>query len=215
MDDGCLSLGQMMAGRPNCQVVTLFAGEPPDAETVTTTYDVACGFRNARRAVFARRAEDYAALTSLHATGWHLTAVDDQYGIPCDEEWLAKEVGAVLDRVIDEGGERMLVGPLGLAHPDHVRTSRVMAEVLRARPDVQGYVYEELPARVLWPEQVPEAFARWGDMGWSAEPWFLGTGPLDAKQRAVKSYRSQMRALNELSRHAYLCPERTYRLERR
>ena len=57
-DDAVLSAGQFMAERPDCEVVTVFAGMPLTPERVVTPYDEKCGFKNAQDAMAERQREN-------------------------------------------------------------------------------------------------------------------------------------------------------------
>lgn len=209
LDDVALSMGQVLAGRPDAVVVTLFAGTPPRGRHATT-FDRNSGFRNAKEAMVMRHREDRAAMSVLQAVPVHLDFLDHQYraaGDSPDEDAAC----AVLVELIDEAGITQAVGPLGLAHPDHVIASRVFCRLLHARPALEGWVYEDMPTRVLEPDLIAPALQAIRDQGFAPSLGFLGTGPLDVKERAVDAYASQLWALD---RHAYLCPERLHRLVR-
>lgn len=207
-DDLALSCGQLMAGRPDCVAVTVFAGVPERPRQLTT-YDKDCGFRNAAQAVTSRRYEDIKAMGLLGATAVHLDFPDSQYGEDVEEAAITADL---LDQTYREN-LTTIVGPLGLAHPDHHTVRRAFQAVLAARPDLQGWVYEDLPARVWWPEQVPDALDWWRGMGYTPTLDFFGTGPLERKREAVECYRSQLWALGE-GLHGVLVPERLWRLDR-
>lgn len=206
LDDAVLSVGQVMAGWPGATVATVFAGRPSDP-MVQTSYDRDCGFLNAGRAVARRRSEDKAALHILNAHPVHLDFVDHQYGEPADEQAITDTLLALTAKA----EATVLIGPLGLAHPDH-HTARRAYEQLLTRTTVEAWLYEDLPSRVLWPEEVPEALAWWKGTGHRPELGFVGTGPLERKQRALERYRSQQGPLLALSPHAFLVPERLWRL---
>lgn len=207
-DDAVLSVGQLMAGRPDCHVVTVFAGCPKRSRQLTP-YDQNSGFVSAGHAVATRRGEDDRALAVLSATAHRLDAIDDQYGEPSDD--LADLLSMTVGHFFYEHPEAapVVAGPLGLAHPDHHRVRRAFCELLTRRPYLQGWVYEDIPARVLWPEQVPEALAWWRGMGYDPTLGFMGTGPVETKQDAVRCYGSQLWALDQ---HCLYVPERLYRL---
>jgi LmbE family N-acetylglucosaminyl deacetylase len=197
MDDAVLSAGQLMAGRPDVVVCTVFAGRAPDPRQ-RTTYDANCGFDDAEHAIASRRQEDDAALRVLRARARHLAFVDHQYAPDTrpTPERIASEVAAVVDEVRPDS----VLWPVGLGHPDHM----LVAEAGRLfAGGVPRYVYEELPYRVLHPEQVPGALAAWGVPYLAGD--FLGTGEASTKQRAMAQYRSQLWALD---RNAWRCPER-------
>lgn len=206
-DDGVLSCGQLMAGRPDVIVVTVFAGVPP-RRRMLTTYDKESGFRSAADAMTARAAEDAAALSRLAAHQVLLPFLDNQYRDPLGGEDIAQIADAV-EATINASGTRIVVGPLGLVHPDH-ETVRVAVQAIAARrADLEVWVYEDLPSRVLYPEAVPPALAWWQDRGYSPRLGFLGTGPIEQKAAALAEYRSQQWALDP---HCCLVPERHWML---
>jgi LmbE family N-acetylglucosaminyl deacetylase len=206
LDDAVLSVGQVMAGRPEMTVVTVFSGVPQDCQQ-TNTYDVNCGFASAAEAITARRAEDREALRILDADPVWLDFVDDQYNEPAGEA----DITARLLSAAAVTMPTLLIGPLGLSHPDHLITRRTFQRLVAAT-GIEAWVYEDLPYRVLCPEEVPEALAWWKEKGHRPELGFVGTGPLERKREALSHYRSQMWAIDALSEHAYLCPERLWRL---
>lgn len=207
LDDAVLSAGQFLAGRPHAVVVTLFGGTPPDARRVVTSYDRDCGFVNADHAMRLRRAEDRAALGLLEARRHVLMWLDHQYrgDVTIDE---AQAVTGLLS-ICDRHRITEAFGPVGLAHPDHVSAARVFMDLLTVRPSLTGWLYEELPSRVLWPEQVGPALDVWRRWWPNMVPDFPGTGPLEVKEEAMACYRSQLWALDP---HAVRCPERFWRL---
>lgn len=199
-DDAVLSCGQLMAGRPDCVIATVFALCPPELDR-TTDFDRRSGFARADDAVLRRMAEDDEAARVLRATTHRLPFIDDQYRDgPADVDGI---VDALLAAVRQVDGEQ-LVAPLGLAHPDHVAVSEA-ALTIAARTSIEVTLYEELPSRVLWPEQTCERLALLRERGWSGALSFVGTGPMSTKGRAVSCYRSQAWALD---RRCLFVPER-------
>lgn len=205
-DDAVLSVGQVMAGRPDMTVCTVFAGTPSTA-MMQTTYDRDSGFVSAGRAIIRRRAEDKGALHILNAKPAWLDFVDHQYGEPADEQTITDALVEVVERV----EPRLILGPLGLAHPDHLTARRAFRHLLD-RTGIEAWVYEDLPSRVLYPEQVPEALGWWAENGYRPELGFVGTGPLERKQKALGRYTSQLWALTALNEHCCFVPERVHRL---
>lgn len=206
-----LSCGQLMAGRADCQVVTVFTGVP-ERGRMLTPFDKNCGFRSAMQAVRERKKEDEGAMLWLDAKDpVTLGFLDNQYrndeDVSAAEPVLAERLG----EAVDASRARVVVGPMGLSHPDHHITRRIYELVLRTRPELEAWVYEDLPSRVLWPEEVGDALAWWHGMGWTIELGFLGTGDEARKVGAVNQYKSQLWALNP---HTYLVPERFHRLTR-
>jgi LmbE family N-acetylglucosaminyl deacetylase len=207
LDDAVLSVGQVMAGRPDMTVATVFSGIPRDCQQLTS-YDANCGFGHAVEAVTTRRGEDRAAINLLAGHAEWLDFVDDQYGEPSNEAAIVDALAALVDVV----APTLLIGPLGLAHPDHHTTRRAYQRLI-TDVRIEAWLYEDLPSRVLWPEEVPEALAWWKTMGHRPELGFVGTGPLERKRAALSCYGSQLGLLDALSEHAYLVPERLWRLQ--
>lgn len=187
-------------------VCTVFAGAP-STPMMQTTYDRDCGFGSAGRAITRRRAEDKGALHILNAKAVWLDFIDHQYGEPADEQHIVDALIEVVERV----QPRLILGPLGLAHPDHRTTRRAFCRLL-ARIGIEGWAYEDMPSRVLYPEEVPEALRWWGENGFHPELGFVGTGPLERKQKALGRYTSQLWALTALNEHCCFVPERVHRL---
>lgn len=206
LDDAVLSVGQVMAGRPGMTVATVFSGIPQDCQ-ILTTYDANCGFADAVDAVTTRRGEDRAAVNLLDGHAEWLDFTDHQYGEPANEAAIVDALAAL----VDGAAATLLIGPLGLAHPDHHTTRRAYQRLI-TDVRIEAWLYEDLPSRVLWPEEVPEALAWWKGMGHRPELGFLGTGPMERKQVALTCYASQRWALDGLNPHAYLVPERLWRL---
>lgn len=206
LDDAVLSVGQVMAGRPNMTVCTVFSGIPRVSGQLTT-YDRDSGFRSAEEAVQVRREEDRAAVARLKGRSYGFDFADSQYGEPVNEAAIVDAIAAAVEQI----KPTLILGPLGLAHPDHHTTRRAYQHFV-ADSDIEAWIYEDLPSRVLWPEEVPEALAWWKGNGHRPELGFVGTGPLRRKQEALACYRSQLWALKGLNEHAYLVPERVWRL---
>jgi LmbE family N-acetylglucosaminyl deacetylase len=205
LDDAVLSVGQVMAGRPNMTVVTVFAGIPQNRNMVTG-FDTSSGFATAAQAVLTRRAEDQAALRILNATPLWFDFADGQYDEPADPTAIEDKLMAATAVV----SPTLLIGPLGLVHPDH-HTTRHAFETLVAATGIEAWVYEDLPSRVLWPEAVPEALDWWRTAGYKPELGFIGTGPDDLKDDALGCYPSQHWWMTE-HWHACLVRERLWRL---
>lgn len=204
LDDAVLSCGQLLAGRPGSMVVTVCTAPPPQ-HTVRTSFDADCGHANAGQAMAARQQEDTLACWLLQATQRHLGHVDQQYGVPLAPE----AVAASLVAAVPPGA--IVVGPVGLAHPDHVAVAEAVRQLLVERPDLEPWLYEDLPSRVLWPEDVPTRLGWWRAMGYDPVLATLGGAELPRKESAVRAYRSQTWALNM---HTVLVPERQWRLWR-
>lgn len=204
LDDAVLGNGQLMAGRPDCVVLTCFTSCP--TPQVLTSFDKNCGFKSSGQAVKGRAAEDDQALAKLSARPVRLDFADGQYGVAVDVDTLA---GAIADAVEASGADAMVV-PLGIAHPDHRLVAEACERVFKAASWLHGWIYEELPSRVLWPDQVPERLDWWRAQGWQLELDFIGTGAVDHKAAALRCYASQLWALDW---HSCLVPERHWRVQ--
>ncbi len=62
LDDAVMSCGELIASSRS-MVVTVFAGEPPEA--AHTEWDARCGLQNSSAAIRTRRAEDREAVARL------------------------------------------------------------------------------------------------------------------------------------------------------
>lgn len=200
-DDAVLSTGQYMAGRTDLVVATVLGGTPAHKKVVTT-YDQTCGFKNAEEAVSMRRQEDKAAMAVLNAKPVHLDHVDSQYGSEASFE----AVQASLEGLLLEHEPEIVLGPLGIAHPDHVFVRNVLLE-LKPKNLV---LYEELPSRVLWPETVDEAMVNLSEQGVEVKPYEHVAGPLATKMEAMWCYKSQLGVLN---RYCIFVPERLWEVK--
>lgn len=214
LDDAVLSLGRFMAGRPDVIVATVFAGPPPDPE-VLTEYDRVSGFANAGEAVAERRGEDVRALQRLSARPVWGSLPDGQYRAQeVNEEDVAREIV----RMIGDLAFDTLLIPVGIKHPDHrLVSSAALQLVLDPRQtfdrDVGIWLYEELPGRVLWPDETCDLY---GGSGLDIDLGFVGTGSKAAKRRAMAEYRSQRKNLDIVEGWGVSveCPERVWSVKR-
>lgn len=187
MDDAVLSLGEMLSTVP-CDVITVFAGTPADIEC--SDYDRSCGFATSADAMTTRRSEDHAALGSLGCKAHHMNFLDGQYVKQRHDADML--VAAIKSWIRDD--EHVIV-PLGLGHPDH----RYLADrALEACPaDRSLLLYEELPYRVLHPEEVTARLARVREHGFQIDelvwpfPFAHDRKTQIAKRVAIEMYRSQ------------------------
>lgn len=208
LDDAVLSLGQFIAheaAQYEVRVVTVFAGMPDVGEILVTPYDAAHGFGTSVEAVHARRREDDAACATLGARPIHLEFLDGQYAdrLP-DEE---KLITAAIEHLVGPGD--IMFVPLGIAHPDHTLVG-ACARHAAQRAGVHGaYVYEELPARVLWPEVVSAALLDVNAEGFAVEQWSPPAASAHTKISAMACYPSQFARPDDPT---WLVPERCWRL---
>lgn len=207
LDDAVLSAGQFLANQPGCDVLTVFAGVPQLARSVVTPYDQKCGFDSSRQAMEARRLEDHDALARLRCNPIHWDYLDKQYGAPTN-------MADVATKIIEIAGDyELILSCLGLCHPDH----RLLGDAVRAASQVVEapiYLWEDLPNRILYPEEVHERLGYFHECGIEialAAPG--GAGPMADKIRALLCYRSQL-GTGDLDFNLLCVPERFYRLKK-
>lgn len=181
LDDAILSAGQFIAGRPNCDVLTVFSGIPMVSAEFVTDYDKSCGFQTSKDAMVTRQQEDREACAILDAHPYHTRRLDSQYIKGGDYSKLMKE----LRDFIEARDYEMVIAPLGLRHPDHVK----LADTVLALHLPNAYLYEDLPHRVTHPEFV---FERLHQLPPAARLTFIGDGNIADKVRALFCYRSQI-----------------------
>lgn len=218
LDDAVLSMGQVMAGREDCIIATVFGGTPDQGEA-STAWDKNCGWSSARIAMAMRKVEDDKAANLLRATAVRFDFLDQQYrevGLSnhttATEAQIAGTILEIARPLVDVLGHVTIAGPMGLGHPDHHLTRRAVEQAAVVLGDAcELWIYEDAPYRVLEPASVPEALEWWRGMGWDPVHGFCGTGPLVVKEAAVKAYQSQLWAPEFDGLHAVLVPERLYR----
>lgn len=180
LDDGILSAGQFIAGRNgNVDVLTVSSGIPME-DKLLTPYDKSCGFSNSKDAMVVRRQEDKEACAILNANPIHTDRLDSQYKKRGDYKGLRKQ----LKEYIRAKDYEMILAPLGLRHPDHIKLSNTMVKL--RLPNL--YLYEDLPHRVTHPELVFERLKEFP----KAELTFIGDGNIADKVRALWAYSSQI-----------------------
>jgi LmbE family N-acetylglucosaminyl deacetylase len=190
LDDAVFGCGQLLAARPGSVVVTVFAGAPPSYDAVTE-WDALAGFRPGDDVMAARRAEDCRALAILDAHPIWLEFRDSQYR--CSPS--VPEIADALARAIEASDLRAVFIPLGLFHSDHHLAHAAALDVLRRRPDLAWFAYEEAMYRTI-PHIVAERIAALRRAGIAARR--AGEFPPcghGAKERAIACYASQLRAL--------------------
>lgn len=195
LDDAILSAGQFLAGYPYCTVMTIFAGIPENIEL--TPYDKKLGFKSSTDAVAFRRIEDTQAVSMLRANKVHCDFLDSQYApLPS-----AKKIAKAIEKELARKEYTMLLGPLGVAHPDHLR---VREAILLVETKLPKYLWEDIPNRVLHPEEVSKLTE-----GFKLE--FIGTGDLDKKMSAIMRYKSQI-GTGDLDPNIIFVPERFWKV---
>lgn len=197
LDDAVWSCSGILE-RHDCTVVTICAGVPPPG-LPASDFDKAAGFGSAHDAMLERRQEDAAAAKILGCDVVHLDLLDVSYA---DGEALAVAVQGQM--LVASKANEIVVGPLGLRHPDH---QLIATAFRRAAFDLRlpAWVYEELPYAYAWPEYLGGALAmaRCGEGTTTRRPGHR-------KELAVAAYKSQLNAGTH--RDAIMAPERYHRL---
>ena len=213
LDDAVFSCGMLLATHPGSVVCTVFAGEPPARRV--TPWDQAAGFADSHDAMQTRWREDEAALALCGARAVHLRFLDSQYAPLPDAALLADAIGAAWRH----SGLARLVVPLGLYHSDHVATADACARLLRARRPPACVAYEDALYRTR-PRIVRDKRERLARAGMRARPLpgsllgaCSGGAAAATKRRAVRAYRTQLRALNDPYPYDLAEPERFWWLE--
>jgi LmbE family N-acetylglucosaminyl deacetylase len=226
LDDAVFSCGMFLASRPGAVVCTVFCGapEPP----MQTPWDASAGHRDSSEAMRARIAEDERALAIVGAHGVRLPFLDSQYGATPAVEEVARALGDAWRR----SGAAMLVAPLGLHHSDHILVSDACRLLCRREGLAQALVYEDAIYRTRrgaarfrcealaeegWRFEPFEAFEPFRSFDRSDASANEGRTPhyaaaANAKWRAVRAYRSQLRAFADPHPHDLSEPERYRRL---
>ena len=208
LDDAVFSCGMLLATHPGSVVCTVFAGLPPTPQV--TPWDRASGFADSDDAMHTRWREDRRALACCGARAVHLGFLDSQYAALPDPE----EVAAQIAHAWRDSGIGRLVVPLGLYHSDHLATGDACRLLLRARRPAGCIAYEDALYRTRRGivDETRERLARAGVAVQPMPDELLGVrsgGPAAAtKRRAVRAYRTQLRALNDPYPYDLAEPER-------
>jgi LmbE family N-acetylglucosaminyl deacetylase len=210
LDDAVFGCGELLAACPGSVVVTVMAGRPAQYAECTP-WDALAGFGDGDDVVAARREEDRAALALLAGRPFWLDFLDSQYRDSPTVDALAVALEAA---IVDSGLETVLL-PLGLFHSDHHLTHAAALAVLRRRPALSWFAYEDALYRKV-PNLGTARFEALGRDGVSAVPIAVPAGDRrETKRQAMQRYASQLRALATPGKPGYedaLEPERYWRL---
>lgn len=205
-DDAVLSAGQLLAGARVPVLVATMCTEPPHDGSVLTGWDQSSGFKSASEAVRVRAAEDACALAwfrQVHQVP--LGFIDCQYG----HGHSIREVALAIQGIIGDRLPEIVVGPLGINHPDHVDASD--ATLMAASWTMpRAYLYEELPHRVKDPEAARRRVDHLRERGYTMELVTLDQGDKALKRAALLQYGSQQFALDL---DCCFVPERFWKVE--
>lgn len=190
-DDAALSAGQLIAGHHSPIIVTVCSSEP-QMYSALTEYDKNCGFEEIHQVISARREENRVACQILRARSVELGLYDNQYHsqpVELYEDAFREYLSSKSRR------DDMVVAPLATKHPDHQKVMKASLDVCR-RMRFPLWLYEELPHRVLWPEEVTKTVESLKQEGISLLREFIGDGHMQLKEAAVNCYRSQLWSLD-------------------
>lgn len=205
LDDAVLSAGHFLDSWPGATVLTVFAGRPNPAQI--TSFDAHSGFVDSDHAMGARVDEDDRALAVLKSRPVRGVWLDSQYHRDRDPDGERASIREGISNLARQIGAERVIGPLGVLHPDHVLVAEAVAGCARDL-DIETWTYEDLPNRVMFPEEVGPALDRWRALGFAPALDFIGAGDAAHKEQAIDCYASQSWALD---RHACLVPERFWR----
>lgn len=189
LDDAVFSCGDLLAGRPESVVITIFAGQPVEYGNLTS-WDQACGFRQGEDVVAMRREEDRRALDLLGASPCWLPFLDSQYGRTIS----LGEVAAGLAQALRSSGATTVLAPMGLFHSDHVSASEACILAAGSYRDASWYFYEDALYRAAG-DRVRERTDALAGRGFVLERYFSSSSASARKREAVQSYKSQLHAL--------------------
>ena len=188
-DDAVLSCSQVLLAHPGSTVITVFGGRPSDGRW--SGWDSVC-FRRGQDPMKVRQEEDRDALRALGASAVHLPFLDAGYGVTHSTEEITHALALKLDSLAPQS----VLFPLGISHRDHVATQKAATNLVTTRPHIRWCIYEELPYRFEYPELGLGQKVELQHLGFALIRLALPCDPSKvAKFRAIRCYRSQLRAL--------------------
>lgn len=202
LDDAVLSCGQLIAAEENTEVITICAGLPK--KDVKTDYDMKCGFKSSYKAMTERRSEDIVANYRLGSPFVHLNFLDGQYDKLFDLDQATEQLEKLLQ------GTDLVIAPLGLKHLDHVHTRNTLLDMYDKNPYWDLWLYEELPYRVIYPDDVQATLTLLRDQH-ELELQLINDLPLEPKTFAIHAYKSQIYT-GDINPHNVLVPERYWKV---
>ena len=208
-DDAVLSVGQFMANRPDAEVVTVFGGFPLTPKNIHSSYDEKCGFENALDAINSRRRENDEALALLQATKIDLEFPDSQYENGLANIVTVEQITEELQKIIDTEIYEFILAPIGVGHPDHIKTN---SAVLNLKTDLNIYLWEDLPLRVLQPCLVSPRLEQLGLTLDKLLPSSTTNDKIAKKIRSMLCYKSQINT-GILDPYIMYVPERVWKYQ--
>ncbi len=219
LDDAVLSAWVVLRSSAPARVISCFAGVPPGS--AAGSWDAATGGDTGPASMARRRAEDVRALRRTATEVVHLDLLDSQYRTPSDSEGLVDTLVTLLGPHLEDAREVWLPAAVG-GHEDHELTTRASLIATGGRP-CRRFLYADLPyaGQPAWPATVtggvrnaavhllslatgtPTPSSVWRAAltavpdGWAdvVRVHKLTAPQRRQKWRAVREYRSQLRAL--------------------
>jgi LmbE family N-acetylglucosaminyl deacetylase len=189
LDDAVWSCGHYLAANSGATVVTVFTGAPkatqPRGYNEATT-----GAATAREAFEIRKAEDRNALSELDATWVHLDLLEMQWAGDQDLPTVASAIRAGV-RVV---APRSIVVPIGIQHPDHVAVCDAWISLLDEFPELDWYVYAEVPYSSQFPQELDDRRSTFPSRGITLTQLSTAPSATDAKTIASQMYTTQWAA---------------------
>ena len=182
LDDAVWSCCGPLATADRAVVVTVFAGEP-NGTNRPSELDRRAGFRTSREALAARRREDRDAAELVGFKSVHLDLVDAAYRAG---EYSVDVVESEVRRCLSMSPAGVIIGPLGVKHPDHELLGAAFRRAVKGRP---AWLYEDLPYSVLHPTELERALIAAGLK--DSHDSKVALSP-EVKRNAVHCYRSQV-----------------------
>ena len=210
LDDAVLSAGELLVAHPGSVVLTVFAGIPVRYEDLGE-WDVASGFAAGDDVVALRREEDSHAVAHLGADALWLDFLDYQYS---EQQPSAAEIAAAVHGARASIDVDTLALPLGLDHPDHVRTHEACALLLENEFDFVAHwvTWADIPYRARHPDLMVDRLDSLRANGFVLSPF--GVGADGRKRAALAEYPSQLRALGPDNVADAERPEQLYTITR-
>jgi LmbE family N-acetylglucosaminyl deacetylase len=201
-DDAVLSCGSWLERHRGAVVATVCSGQPGEG-VPAHRWDAKSGFPFADAAAIRRRAEDAAALAMLGANQELLGFLDGEYKERvghCHESAsvsgpFEQAVATAIGDLIGTLKPRVIVGPMGLFHRDHIATAQAVWSVIRGRPDGRALGYVDLPYGITNRAWLQQALARLPGSGLRSDDYPLSSAPTAGKEGAVRCYRTQLEQL--------------------
>ena len=208
LDDAVFNCGMLLASHPGSIVCTVFCGTPEPPQN--TPWDQLAGHSNSSDALRARIAEDERALAIVNARAIRLPFLDSQYG----ETPSIAELLPAMTQAWRLTGSARVVAPVGLYHSDHVLVADACRALVRNQRSSNALFYEDAIYRAIRgvARGRYDAIKREGyvvrPLDESSAAALRRPGAASAKWRAVRAYRSQLRAFDDAHPHDLIEPER-------